>query len=43
MKNILFLIITCISTYGNAQNCNTLPTKFISFNQAIGAVENSIG
>lgn len=41
MKNILLLIIVCTSFSCNAQNCNTLPSKFTSYNQAISAVENS--
>lgn len=41
MKNILLILITLLSLSCRAQNCNTLPVKFSSYEQAINLVENS--
>lgn len=42
VKNIIFIIITCISlSCCDGQNCKTLPSRFTSYNQAINTIEGS--
>ena len=41
MKKPLLLFITFINFSCNAQDCNSLPSKFNSYNQAISTIERS--
>lgn len=42
MKILILIFIAFIPTSCRSQNCNTIPTKFASYSQAINIVESSI-
>lgn len=41
MKQLLFILMACISFSCHSQNCGTLPNSYKSYNEAIVTVENS--